>query len=91
MKKTNGVQSAPAKVTGSGSGDVKTFDRRMLSVVFVTLLIDLLAFTLILPLLPALLDYYGQNDEVSPYFTLINRKKNVSRVTDVHNSRRVMF
>ena len=37
---------------------------RMLVVVFVALLIDLLAFTMILPLLPALLDYYGHNDKV---------------------------
>ena len=38
---------------------------RMVLVVFVALLIDLLAFTMILPLLPALLDYYGHNSQVS--------------------------
>ena len=59
MTTQNGV-----KATKGASGDPKVFDRRMLMVVFVTLLIDLLAFTLILPLLPALLDYYGQHEEV---------------------------
>ena len=43
----------------------KTFDHKMLMIVFVALVIDLLAFTMILPLLPALLDYYGQNEQVS--------------------------
>ncbi|KAL1122805.1 hypothetical protein AAG570_003131 [Ranatra chinensis] len=34
----------------------------MVYVVFLSLLIDLLAFTMILPLLPSLLDYYKKND-----------------------------
>ena len=33
-------------------------------IVFLSLIIDLLAFTLILPLLPSLLDYYGTHDQV---------------------------
>lgn len=34
-------------------------------VIFVSLIFDLLGFTVILPLLPSLLDYYGQKDQVS--------------------------
>ncbi|XP_046430973.1 major facilitator superfamily domain-containing protein 10 [Neodiprion virginianus] len=36
---------------------------KVVRVVFVSLLLDLLAFTMILPLLPALLDHYEQNDD----------------------------
>lgn len=43
--------------------------RTVSRVIFVSLLIDLLAFTMILPLLPSLLDYYRQNDKTGlfPY------------------------
>lgn len=36
-------------------------------VVFISLLFDLLAFTMILPLFPSLLDYYKQNDSGGLY------------------------
>lgn len=36
-------------------------------VVFMSLLLDLLAFTMILPLFPSLLDYYKQNDSGGLY------------------------
>ena len=39
---------------------------RVMWVVSGSLIIDLLAFTMILPLLPALLDYYGTHDKVRP-------------------------
>ena len=39
---------------------------RALGVMFVSLVVDLLAFTMILPLLPALLDHYGKQDQVKP-------------------------
>lgn len=48
----------------------KTKDKgssRMTIVIFVGLLIDLLAFTLILPLFPALLDFYRRNDKDGLY------------------------
>ena len=35
-----------------------------LTVLFVSLLLDLLGFTVILPLIPSLLEYYGRRDEV---------------------------
>ncbi|GAB6018428.1 hypothetical protein CHUAL_000138 [Chamberlinius hualienensis] len=37
--------------------------KRINRIIFVSLFIDLLAFTMILPLLPSLLDYYRQNDK----------------------------
>lgn len=43
----------PAEDGGSSSSKV-------ISVVFVLLLLDLLGFTLILPLLPSILDHYAQ-------------------------------
>jgi len=41
---------------------------RNLSVLFISLLLDLVAFTVILPLLPSLLDYYGSHDTEVPLF-----------------------
>lgn len=41
-------------------------------IVFISLLIDLLAFTMILPLLPSLLEYYRINDKAGLYHTLSN-------------------
>lgn len=39
-------------------------------IVFISLLLDLLAFTMILPLLPSLLEYYRLNDAGGLYHTL---------------------
>lgn len=41
--------------------------KRTFKFVFVTLIVDLLAFTLILPLLPKILDYYATNDKSNTY------------------------
>jgi len=49
-------------------GEAKT-DRRALVVMFISLVLDLLAFTVILPLLPSLLDYYAGHD--AEVYTLI--------------------
>lgn len=45
--------------------EVKT--KRVFKIVFILQLIDLLAFTLILPLLPKLLEYYAKNDSSGLY------------------------
>lgn len=37
-----------------------------LMVVFLSLLVDLLGFTVILPLIPSMLEYYNNNDQVMP-------------------------
>ena len=40
-------------------------------IVFISLLLDLLGFTVILPLFPALLDYYSHNDSSGLYSYLL--------------------
>ena len=52
----------------SGQENTKDESKRAhkaLGVMFVSLVVDLLAFTMILPLLPALLDHYGKQDQVN--------------------------
>ena len=57
----------------------KLSSARMNIVVFMTLLIDLLGFTVILPLMPKLLEFYGKEGSVSchhistafSYFTIV--------------------
>ncbi len=56
---------------GSSSNSVTNVEgggkeaHKALGVMFISLVIDLLAFTMILPLLPAILDHYGKHDQVS--------------------------
>lgn len=42
-------------------------------IIFISLLLDLLAFTMILPLLPSLLEYYKSNDSTGLYSWLSRR------------------
>ena len=54
--------------TGSGARNGQEDEKKMnktFYIIFLSLVIDLLAFTVILPLLPSLLDHYGHNDKVS--------------------------
>lgn len=44
--------------------DGGSFSSKVIRIVFVTLLLDLLGFTLILPLLPSILDHYAQTGDV---------------------------
>lgn len=47
------------------SEDGGSFSTKVIGVVFIILLLDLLGFTLILPLLPSILDYYAQAGDVT--------------------------
>ena len=47
---------------------------KMTSVVFIGLLLDLLAFTLILPLFPSLLDHYKKNDGPDGLFNFLDTR-----------------
>ncbi|XP_042326096.1 major facilitator superfamily domain-containing protein 10 [Sceloporus undulatus] len=47
----------------TGSLGLEENSNRVIAIVFIALLIDLLGFTLILPLLPSILDYYNKNDD----------------------------
>ncbi|XP_013396076.1 major facilitator superfamily domain-containing protein 10 [Lingula anatina] len=60
----NGINETGEKVGTNKSS-------KMVYVVFISLIIDLLAFTMILPLLPSLLDYYGHHDEGGLYHVLL--------------------
>ena len=51
----------------SGDSTLSASEKKVLRTVFISLVIDLLAFTVILPLLPSLLDYYGTK-EVKTFF-----------------------
>ena len=46
---------------------------RAVVVIFISLLIDLIAFTCILPLMPSILDYYGRTDQEGLYGSLLGR------------------
>jgi len=50
------THSVPVRTAGS--------DHWTLLVVFLSLLLDLLGFTVILPLMPSLLEYYDHHDQV---------------------------
>lgn len=52
----------------------KQNSKRTVMVIFISLLLDLLAFTMILPLLPSLMEHYRKNDnENGLYPWLLNR------------------
>ncbi|XP_074848489.1 major facilitator superfamily domain-containing protein 10 isoform X3 [Carettochelys insculpta] len=46
-----------------GKSEAEDGSSRVITIVFLALLIDLLGFTLILPLLPSILEYYSKNDD----------------------------
>ena len=60
--------------------------KRTFKFVFVTLFVDLLAFTLILPLLPKILDYYATNDKSNTYKLFDNNVKVLQRFLRVPES-----
>lgn len=62
---TNGKQAL-----STPSIDPNTKTHPTVYIVFGSLLLDLLAFTMILPLLPSLLEYYRLNDKAGLYHTL---------------------
>jgi len=68
----------PEKVVDEGDSKDNTGKDRTSLVIFLGLLIDLLAFTLILPLFPALISHYRESDD-SGLFKLMEDKINVFR------------
>ncbi|CAK1547298.1 unnamed protein product [Leptosia nina] len=58
-------------------------NNKVVSLVFISLLLDLLAFTMILPLLPSLLDYYDkeEGDKATLYSALLNAVKRFQTMT----------
>ncbi|CAH2266816.1 jg9431 [Pararge aegeria aegeria] len=62
---------------------MKTNNGKVLGLVFVSLLLDLLAFTMILPLLPSLLDYYDKQEGKSNtlYTSLLHAVQSFQKLT----------
>ncbi|WAR21618.1 MFS10-like protein [Mya arenaria] len=59
----NNGAAVPQSEGKSGDTTLSKGERKTLTVVFISLVIDLLSFTVILPLLPSLLDYYGSKED----------------------------
>ena len=70
VSNNNNVTVDNKKPKESSNGD----DSKMTSVVFIGLLMDLLAFTLILPLFPSLLDHYKKHDGPDGLFHFLDNK-----------------
>ena len=52
-------------IMGANSENKTPSTRQIIKPVFISVLIDLLGFTMILPLFPSLLEFYKSNDEVN--------------------------
>ena len=63
--KNGPVQNGHSNETDKNTNTDKKSSFRVLLVVFIGLLLDLMAFAVILPLLPSLLDHYSKDEEVS--------------------------
>ena len=57
------VSGCASATQSDDDSQMSSFSTRNLSVLFISLLLDLVAFTVILPLLPSLIDYYGSHDD----------------------------
>lgn len=68
--KQNGSTASTSSTAPLPVAPTKT--HKSVYVVFVSLLFDLLAFTMILPLLPSLLDYYKKTDTTGLYGQLLS-------------------
>lgn len=66
------VSENKSEVAENGKAEASTKTHSTVYVVFFSLLLDLLAFTMILPLLPSLLEHYRVNDKDGLYATLSN-------------------
>ncbi|MGH0148546.1 UNVERIFIED_CONTAM: hypothetical protein FKN15_014996 [Acipenser sinensis] len=63
MSESESVGNSAMESPGESSPKADSSTSRVILVVFLALLIDLLGFTLILPLLPSILDDYGKTDD----------------------------
>ncbi|KAL7024316.1 hypothetical protein ACKWTF_012992 [Chironomus riparius] len=80
-EKSSKLNGSSAETMETGKSDVTGKDKAQVAstkthptvyIVFFSLLLDLLAFTMILPLLPSLLEHYRVNDKDGLYTTLSN-------------------
>lgn len=69
-KLVNGTKSNTTSMNGKAGGNHNVGDKegnRTVYIVFLSLILDLLAFTMILPLMPSLLESYSKNDSSGLY------------------------
>ena len=67
LKMETDLKNGKSAHKAAGKSPQKTgVDHWALLVVFLSLLVDLLGFTVILPLMPSLLEYYNRHDQVIP-------------------------
>jgi hypothetical protein len=71
-KVINSSELNGSSTSSHSSGSLRTHPT--VYIVFVSLLLDLLAFTMILPLLPSLLDHYSLNDSPNGLYPWLLRK-----------------
>lgn len=72
FKRSSERKSSEVVVNGKTSATATTKTHSTVYIVFFSLLLDLLAFTMILPLLPSLLEHYRVNDKDGLYSSLAN-------------------
>ena len=72
FKRTGSEKKDEVVSNGKKAPELETKTHPTVYVVFFSLLLDLLAFTMILPLLPSLLDHYRLNDKDGLYTSLSN-------------------
>lgn len=65
MKASSNNTGDRAEALASNSKNEEKRMNRIFYTVFISLILDLLAFTVILPLLPSLLEHYSQSDKVN--------------------------
>ncbi|KAI8588441.1 major facilitator superfamily domain-containing protein [Geranomyces variabilis] len=83
------ASASSAAVATSPSFNSPTFVRKTLTTVFIALLIDILAFTIILPLYPRILEYYEAvdgKDESSLYFHMRSQIQSFRHTLGVSSS-----
>ncbi|XP_030841377.1 major facilitator superfamily domain-containing protein 10 [Strongylocentrotus purpuratus] len=87
----------PAEVGDQPEGGSETKNSKthgMVRIIFISLVLDLLAFTMILPLFPTLLDYYGRHDESGLYASLhhsVDQFREVLQIPDTKKYNSVLF
>lgn len=84
QRKANVAESANISENESKIKPVpKTSNGKVIGLIFVSLLLDLLAFTMILPLLPSLLDYYDKQEGKSNklYASLLHAVQSFQKLT----------
>lgn len=87
VRKRINNQNETKPLLKTSKNDVQKQNKKTIGLVFISLLLDLLAFTMILPLFPTLLDYYDkqEGDGSGLYATLLGCIREFQRITGAPN------